>query len=144
MTSPQLWFRLSDVLDLAEHAMGSSDHQHAPDDESQTGAPALIWIKDDGIYLASNGLPHQAPTDTDAPDSIVHVVYAHGRGHGTHWQYGPPLADDFVEYLPLTASFAGDGTSLIDELRAEHTATWLVITVASHTFSIDLADTGPS
>ncbi|MFF0532837.1 hypothetical protein ACFYT3_31240 [Nocardia amikacinitolerans] len=144
MTSAQLWFRLADVLDLAEHAMAATAHSLPPFEESAVGSPSLIWVKDDGIYLVSNGLPRQTPTDTDHPESSVHVVYAHGHGHGTHWHHGPPLGDDFIEFLPLTASFAEDGTSFIDVLRAEPTAAWLVITVSPNTFYLELADTGPS
>ncbi|MGY1947625.1 hypothetical protein [Nocardia asiatica] len=144
MTSVSLWFPLTDVLGLAEHAMNAPDHRHAPSDESATGTPSLIWVRDNGIYLVSNGLPRQAPTDTDPPDNIVHVVYAHGHGDGTHWHHGPPLGDDFIEYLPLTGSSAEPGTPLIDMLRDAGTAAWLVITVDPNTFSIVLTDTGPS
>ncbi|WP_217441594.1 hypothetical protein, partial [Nocardia barduliensis] len=90
------------------------------------------------------GLPRQARTEADPPDSKMHVVYAHGHGYGTHWNHGPPLGDDFVEYLPLTESFGEDGAAFIDTLRGPDTAAWLVITVYPNTFSVELSDTGPS
>ncbi|MGY2087856.1 MULTISPECIES: hypothetical protein [Nocardia] len=146
MTSATLWFRRADVLELAEHAMAAVGHSLPPFDESAVGSPSLIWVKDDGIYLVSNGLPRQPPTDTDHPASKMHVVYAHGHGSGTHWHHGPPLGDDFVEYLPLTASLGEDATPLIGLLRGTDTdtAAWLVITVEPDAAYVELRDTGPS
>ncbi len=144
MTAVSLWFPRTDVLGLAEHAMAATNHSLPPFDESGVASPSLIWVKDNGIYLVSNGLPRQAPTDTDPPDNKMHVVYAHGHGDGTHWHHGPPLGDDFVEYLPLTAPFAESGPSLIDMLRGPATAAWFVITVEPDTFSVDFTDIAPS
>ena len=147
MTTAHLWFRHADVLELAEHAMASPEHRTDPYAESGPGAPSLLWVKDDGIYLLSSGLPGQPRTDADHPDSKMHVVYAHGNGHGTHWHHGPPLGDDFVEYLPLTAPLGEDATPFIDLLRRADTdndAAWLVITVEPNAAYIELRDTGPS
>ncbi|MEU2042737.1 hypothetical protein [Nocardia niwae] len=63
---------------------------------------------------------------------------------GTHWHHSPPLGDDFVEYLPLTASLGEDDTALIDLLRDADTAAWLIITVHPNTFSVELCGIGPS
>ncbi|MBF6370284.1 hypothetical protein IU469_31940 [Nocardia puris] len=142
MTTVSLWFPRADVLGLAEHAMAATEHSLPPYDNS--GGPSLIWVKDSGIYLLSNGLPLQAPTDTDPPDNKMHVVYAHGHGHGTHWDYGPPFADDFVEYLPLTESSSQAGSALIDMLRDPAHPAWFVITVHADTFTVDLTDGAPS
>ncbi|MGN2634986.1 hypothetical protein ACTD5D_02085 [Nocardia takedensis] len=144
MTGAKLWFPRTDVLDLAEHAMAAAEHSLPPFDNTGVGSPSLIWVKDDGIYLASNGLPRQARTEADHPDSKMHVVYAHGHGYGAHWHHGPPLGDDFVEYLPLTESLGEDGAAFIDTLRGPDTAAWLVITVYPNTFSVELSDIGPS
>ncbi|MET7772043.1 hypothetical protein [Nocardia sp. NPDC005366] len=146
MTSAHLWFPRADVLELAEHAMAAPEHRRDPDDEFSTGLPSLLWVKDDGIYLLSSGLPGQPRTTTDHPDSKMHVVYAHSHGYGTHWHHGPPLGDDFVENLPLTEPLGEDATPFIDLLRddTDTAASWLVITVHPDAAYVELRHTGPS
>lgn len=141
MTSAHLWFRRADVLELAEHAIAAPDHRPDPYGESSTGSPSLIWVKDNGIFLVSNGLPCQPRTAADPPDNKMHVVYAHGHGNGTHWNHGEPLGDDFVEYLPLTTPLGEEAAPLIDLLR--DTAAWFVITVEPNGAYVELRDTEP-
>ncbi|WP_051030276.1 MULTISPECIES: DUF3085 domain-containing protein [Nocardia] len=145
MIKAPLWFRRTDVLELAEHAIAAPEHRQAYGDESPVGTPSLIWVKDDGIYLLSNGLPNQPRTDTDPPTNKMHVVYAHGHGPGTHWDHGAPLGDDFVEYLTLTEPDGDDSTSLLGLLRnPDDPAKWLVLTAQPDTVTIELSGTGPS
>ncbi|MFD6104201.1 hypothetical protein ACFWFQ_16210 [Nocardia salmonicida] len=139
MTSANLWFRRDEVLELAEHAITAPDHR--PDPESTTATPSLIWVKDNGIYLVSNGLPNQPRTAADPPDNKMHVVYAHGHGNGTHWNDGPPLGDDFVEYLPLTTPIGEEPTPLLDLLR--DTGAWLVFTIEPDGAYVELSDADP-
>lgn len=96
-----LVFPIAGVNELIDHAINSPDHTMAwqPDDEPQeVPAPQLMFVKDSGIYLMSNGLPR-----------ADEVVYAKG--------YDPTKADvwdkcqtavggdDFAEYLSVDDLF---------------------------------------
>lgn len=138
----QLWFQLSKVIDLAEHAMAATEHSRSPYDDPGPAVPSLIWVKDDGIYLMSNAIPGQ-PGEPGSPENMARIVYAHGHGSGTHWSEGEPLGDDFAEYIDLTDPTPGG--ALIDLIRT-YTAhdTWLVFTVSTHTFEMTFSPTGPT
>lgn len=100
--SNRLWFRLDDVLPLAEHAMACTAHRF-------TGAharglaplrPALIWTGTTaGDALASNGLPgwfgehgdvHTARARTWRRTSTGHLAVA---GRPDYWQAVLPLEE---------------------------------------------------
>ncbi|MEU2258450.1 hypothetical protein ABZ540_35390 [Nocardia xishanensis] len=141
-----LWFPLPEVLVVAEHAVAAPEHsQSLPEQLEGTPAqPSLVWVKDDGTYLLSNGYPRQ-PADPEDPEGPIKVVYAHGWGSGT----GPRIAstavggDDFAEYLPLHQPLTHH-TTLIDAIRnlADPQA-WMVITVESDTYHLRLTNDQP-
>lgn len=73
--------------------------------------PGLLLVKDDGIYLMSNGTPHQESFPEEK--TKVHVVYAHTFGplqgdlDSRSAQYDRIReavgGDDFAEFVPLSA-----------------------------------------
>lgn len=143
--SIDLWFPLQEVITLAEHAMAASNHSRCPyaDDEAPT-APSLIWTKNDGTYLWSNGVPRQRRDPTD-PDSDPLSVHALGWEPGTGPDIGltPVGGDDFHEYLDLTEQYSG-GHTLIGLIR-DYTADdgWLVLTAMRGRFEISLTTAAP-
>ncbi len=133
-----LRFELSDVVDLAEHAHAAPSHQAyggAP------AVPALIWVKDDGTYLMSNGRPALLDPATGKPHRTVH---ADGYGPGTenqlrHTEVG---GDNFAQTIQLTHNDArGNGPTLLDILRLHHRRgdRWLVLQVARDDFGLAFA-----
>ncbi|WP_433204699.1 DUF3085 domain-containing protein [Nocardia sp. CA-107356] len=139
MSVVRLCFPLSKVIDLAEHAMAATEHSRSPYDDPRPAVPSLIWVKDDGIYLMSNGIPRQP----GSPENTARIVYAHGHESGTHWCYGEPLGDDFVEYIDLTQ--ATDAGALIDLIRSYAALdAWLVFTVSTGTFEMTFSPTRPT
>ncbi|MBF6339818.1 DUF3085 domain-containing protein [Nocardia abscessus] len=142
MTSVTLWFPLSKVIDLAEHAMAAAGHSRSPYDDPGPAVPSLIWVKDEGIYLMSNGIPRQ-PGHPGSPAGMARVVYALGHGPETHWHHGEPLGDDFSEYLDLTEDF--DGHPFIELIRT-HAAMndWFSITVSPSNFAMMFSPTPPA
>lgn len=116
--------------------MAAAEHSRSPYDDPAPAVPSLIWVKDDGIYLTSNGIPASS-------QNTARIVYAHGHESGTHWCSGEPLGDDFVEYIDLTQ--ATDGAALIDLIRSYAALdAWLVFTVSTGTFEITFSPTGPT
>ena len=111
-----LYFDLEAVLRLAEHAAAAPEHaQSYSEADSKTPCPgALMLVKDEGVYLMSNGLPGPALDGS-------HVVFAHG------WTPDSPDDpsethlgdDDFAEHLHLTDPYVGSAT-LLDALRDTH------------------------
>lgn len=143
MSPVDLWFRVTDVVPLAEHAMTASEHAPAPYADPGPTPPALFWVKDQGIYVLSNGKPRQPPESAGRPGE-ARVVYAHGHGPDTHWYGGDPLGDDFIESLSLTEPTL-DGTTIIELIR-DYAARdgWMVITVFDDRFETSFSDTGPT
>ncbi|WP_181722926.1 DUF3085 domain-containing protein [Nocardia gipuzkoensis] len=142
MTSVTLSFPLSKVLDLAEHAMAAPGHSRSPYDDPSPTVPSLIWVKDEGIYLMSNGIPRQ-PGEPGSPEGSARVVYALGHGPETHWDHGEPLGDDFAEYLDLTEDF--DGHTLIELIRTYAARNgWLSITISPSSFDMMFSPTAPA
>ena len=143
MTRPHmrvdLWFPLPEVIDLAEHALAASEHRQ-PWGEALVG-PALVWVKDNGIYLFSNGLPQQPPTAEDPPDYVLHTVFAYGHGRDS---YHPnlPVSDHFAAYLELHEPYESD-PPLIDFLRSAVEERWLVIEWSAESYRFALSVTGP-
>ncbi|WP_020525184.1 DUF3085 domain-containing protein [Catelliglobosispora koreensis] len=140
----RLYFPLTEVLTLAEHAAAAPEHspsftQH---EDGKPGDPSLVWVKDDGTYLMTNGIPGLLH-DPANPESNV-VVYAEGWGTGT----GPDLnqiddigGDDFVEHIPLDERY-GEFPTFLEALRAYLKAgyAWLIIeSRADLTFDISMA-----
>ncbi|MBF6341302.1 DUF3085 domain-containing protein [Nocardia abscessus] len=142
MTSVTLWFPLPKVLDLAEHAMAAPGHSRSPYDDPGPAVPSLIWVKDQGIYLMSNGLPRQ-PGEPGTQEGRARVVYALDHGPGTHWIHGEPLGDDFAEYLDLSQNY--DGHTLIELIRTSAAVNdWFCITVSPRSFEMMFSPTAPA
>jgi len=119
----RLWFDLTTVLALAEHAAAAATH--APTDteraEDQTPTPALWWITypGEGSYLISNGLPGPAPLPGQ-PERGEACAYATGYGPATT---APTLThaglptDGFARLIAVTEPAA---TALLPALRLRH------------------------
>lgn len=86
-------FKASDIRPLWQHAKQSPKHitPYEPDREAQ---PGLILVKDQGVYLMSNGEPGLLKTGTKS--SHV-VVYAEGHN---------PDVDDFDDWYVGGDDFA--------------------------------------
>lgn len=85
---------------LVEHAIAAPKHGMGYGHEGPT-APCLILVKDDGIYLMSNGEPC-----LPGQDSVNHAVYAKGynpKTDGDVWDKCRDAVggDDFAEYMPV-------------------------------------------
>ncbi|MCP2323637.1 hypothetical protein HDA40_002144 [Hamadaea flava] len=110
-----LRFPLYEVLKLAEHAVTAPEHapSYNPDLAAQPPRPRLMWVKDDGTYMMSSGIPGPLH-DPANPESNV-VVYADGYGPGSRQDLGHIEEigrDDFIEDFPLDAPFSTDKTFL--------------------------------
>ncbi|MEV3965206.1 hypothetical protein AB0M34_30715 [Nocardia sp. NPDC050193] len=107
-------------------------------------APSLIWTKNDGTYLWSNGRPRQQRDPAD-PDSDPLTVHAVGWGPGTGPEIGstPVGGDDFHENIDLTETYPG-GHTLIGMIR-DYTDDegWQIITAMPGRFEISLTTTPP-
>ncbi|MEV6493479.1 hypothetical protein AB0M20_33395 [Actinoplanes sp. NPDC051633] len=123
-----LWFRLDDVLPLAEHAMscpthritGAQAHAAAP-----TG-PALVWTSSPVMdLLTSNGVPAWY-----GEHGTVHAAEAY-TWRDTSGRYGVSRRrPDDTGYLPLTRP-DGSPSPVLDLLRsARHNAhSWITIDI---------------
>ncbi|TDP28414.1 DUF3085 domain-containing protein [Nocardia ignorata] len=131
-SSFEFWFPLRQVLLIAEHAMATSEHSWPKGDTNKPNPvpPALVWAKDDGIHLRSNGLPWLLadPTEPDGPPLVVHAV---GYDNHSHFDFSGTAVggDDFVEYIDLTESF--DGVTLIEMIRY-HAAHGGILILTAH------------
>lgn len=115
-----------DLLALAKHAVENHKWQKEPytGDESGMGIPlarpekpALLLVKDQGVYLMSPFTIQDAPPEArsrvgSAGDSKLRIVYANGHDPKLHkdWWVG---GDDFAENLPGLPEMiveAGNGT----------------------------------
>ena len=87
-----LVFKLKDLQPLIAHALAAPRHKmgYATD---QKPAPALFLVKDEGIYLMSNGEPGLMAKGKNRHQ----VVYAAGHAPEDGWLGG----DDFAETLEL-------------------------------------------
>ncbi|MFF2205878.1 DUF3085 domain-containing protein [Streptomyces sp. NPDC058145] len=94
-----LHFPLHRVLAAAEHAASAPKHRLSYGETQAQAVPRLLWGKDGGTYLMSNGID---PTGTpDETGTHRHVVYADGWGPGTDAR-SILGGDDFSERLDLT------------------------------------------
>jgi hypothetical protein len=132
--SHRLWFRLDDVLPLAEHAMACTTHRIT---SAQTLAlaptvPALVWTGSPLMdILVSNGMPAwygERGTDHAAVAytwrHTVACTWRTTRRYGTAWRNGYDTA-----YLPLDV--ASNEPTVIDVLRdAWHTDRhWITVDI---------------
>ncbi|MEV0027832.1 hypothetical protein [Nocardia sp. NPDC050793] len=140
-----LWFPLSQVRVVAEHALAAPEHSQSLVEqfEGTPAQPSLVWVKDDGTYLLSNGCPRQ-PADPEHPEGPITVVYAHRWGPGTGGRIVSTAVggDDFAEYLPLHQTVTR-GTTLIDAIRSADPEAWMVITVEPDTYRLRITDAQP-
>lgn len=90
-------FTMSDLRPLIRHARESPEHRLAYG-ESGPGGHSLWLVRDQGVYLMSNGSPILPRGDEGSDSFDSRVVYASGYGPGSH-----VAGDDFVETLPLKA-----------------------------------------
>lgn len=105
----RLSFAGADLVPLIEHARHSKDHS-MPYGHGRK-EPGLLLVKDDGIYLMSNGRPGQS-AEKDATTKL-RVAYAKGYEalSGTPAQRSAQYdkiraavgGDDFVEFLGLSS-----------------------------------------
>ncbi|MFG2043959.1 hypothetical protein [Dactylosporangium sp. NPDC048998] len=96
----RLWFRLDDVIPLAEHAMACSAHK-ITDAQVRAGAPlrpALIWTGTATLdILQSNGEPAWY-----GKGGTIHAAEAHTWRHTATGSYGTANLDGYhTAYLPL-------------------------------------------
>jgi len=114
-----LFFPGSTVLELLLHARAAPEHTAGYLDNPKPG-PGLLFVKDDGIYLMSNGSPAQLVEDGATRRK---VVYANGyeppkspQGDFSDSQYNKIRdaggGDDFVEFLEASIfeALKGDGS----------------------------------
>lgn len=96
MSRAVLKFDAEAVGRLMTHASESTEWQHSPFEEGEP-RPALMLVKDDGIYVMSNGLPRM--------EQGSNVVYARNYDprKGDVWDRCREAVggDDFAEYIEL-------------------------------------------
>ncbi|MEV0297120.1 hypothetical protein [Nocardia sp. NPDC050710] len=143
MSSIDLWFPLAEVLPIAEHAIAAAEHSRPPYDEPTDAppVPSLIWVKDEGTYFRSNGIPAQLD-----PHREGHVVVSYALGwRESHIGLEDTAAggDDFAEYLELTAP-DDTGETLINLIREFTTQQgWLILTVEASTYTVAFSTASP-
>ena len=100
----KLKFKATDVAELVAHSKAAEKHR-APYGIGEP-VPGLFLVKDEGIYLMSNGQPTLPRKDGQKG---THVVYAQGfdpteRDRMEVWEDARAAVggDDFAEMLPLT------------------------------------------
>lgn len=95
-----LRFKKSDLQPLIEHAKNAPEH--VTDHSGEQLGPGLFLVKDQGVYLMSNGIPGHKRADGERHQ----VVYAQGLNPETdpdwydaaHYLCG---GDDFGELIPM-------------------------------------------
>jgi hypothetical protein len=138
-TAPtSIWWRLSDVIPLAEHAMAVPAHRltGAQVCAGDTIQPALVWTSDPtGDWLASNGVP--VWYDHDGTDHQAAACTWYHTASGVRGSPGQP--DPAAGFLPLTRRPPHPGRrahqpTLIDLLRkgARTGCHWFVLDTHPH------------
>jgi hypothetical protein len=125
----RFWFRLTEVLPIAEHALACSQHRitTAQTIAGQRLRPALIWTRPWGQEtLSSNGVPIWYGRYHD----VVHGAQAHTWWHQATNRRGTdeqPLPEH--RFLPLQQRHRDDRSPLITLLRegARRGRHWLVV-----------------
>jgi hypothetical protein len=100
--SHRLWFRLNDVLPLAEHAMACFTHRitGAQAAALAPSGPALVWTSTAVLdVLTSNGVPLWYGERGTTQTAEAHAWRDVSGRYGTAWTDGHSTA-----YLPLTSS----------------------------------------
>jgi hypothetical protein len=100
--SHRLWFRLDDVLPLAEHAMACFTHRITGAQAAALGpsGPALVWTSTAVLdVLTSNGVPLWYGQRGTTQAAEAHAWRDASGRYGTAWVDGHDTA-----YLPLTSS----------------------------------------
>lgn len=135
-TEPEtvLQFPLAEVIELVAHTLSCTDHieSYSQLEAGEPGVPALEWVKDDGTYLMSNGVPRLEGRD----GQTNRVVYAEGWGSGTHFEVGRTEVggDDFVEPIAMSEE-------ILLRLRQARAAglEWFCMSVTKDRFQVGLA-----
>ena len=126
--SYRLWFRLDDVLPLAEHAMACTTHRLTTAQALALAPlrPALTWTGSPMMdVLVSNGTPAWY-----GERGADHAAEAHTWRHPATNRYGTALVNGYdIAYLPLDMA-TGEST-VIDLLRkARHTDQhWITVDI---------------
>lgn len=108
----RLVFKGEAVRRCVEHARRSADWSMGYSDEERKREPGLLLVHDDGVYLMSNGVPHDTirrPMRKGKPATDgAFVAYAEGTDpteldFDEWWETSRELVggDDFVECLPI-------------------------------------------
>lgn len=140
MTSPRLWWLITDVLPLAEHALAVPKH-YLTGAQTCAGAatqPALVWTSDPaGDRLSSNGTPIWY--DADGNQHQIPAPTWHHPATGTVGSPGQP--DPAAGFLPLThhghTDTRGHRPPLIEILRRGRRT-------GAHWFVFDTTATNPA
>jgi hypothetical protein len=122
----QLIFSIKAVRALVRHAQSASEHSAG---YGKDPVPALMLVKDEGIYLMSSGVPVARPPlrESNGP------VYARGydpKKNSDVWEASRAAVggDDFVEVVPLDDALV----AMIDAKEAEA----FVVFVGPTTFEV--------
>ena len=92
--------RTPDLIALAEHAVAHHRWQRNPYEETQPREPALMLVKDEGIYLMSPFTSKDAPESARLKDGKrMAVVYAEDYGPDCDYIGGDDFGEN-VEGLP--------------------------------------------
>ena len=130
-----LFFQMGEVAPLIEHALSSTERkgtfaQNCDEKfqriENPVIPPGLIWVKDEGIYLLSNG----AMKEGETPKSSGLISYAlgyHPEKNSDVWENSRYAVggDDFAEAIEIDDFF-------MEHLR--RTDGYLYITVDENSF----------
>lgn len=122
----RLVFAKDDVMRVVKHSVEAKQHARGYGHKG-AARPQIILVKDDGIYLMSNGKPWDELPDSDPQRAFC--AYARGfdpkDDHENLWgkTYAAVGGDDFAEYLDLSpemtaAILAGEFITLVINVTA--------------------------
>jgi hypothetical protein len=118
----KLTFKNKDIVRCVEHACKASDHSRGFGDTSPP-RPSLILVKDDGIYIMSNGKPNDIVDWGDGDRSFVAYAKGYEADRAGVWDLcrNAVGGDDFAEYIPLDTALCTDileGSDLIIKITS--------------------------
>jgi hypothetical protein len=131
----QLFFDMAIVAKLIDHAEKSTERRGSVDEfhysrysDMAEVPPGLLWVKDSGICLLSNGKLQEGQTY----ESENLIVYAKGYdpkiNHEYQWMQDQAVGgDDFVEFIPM---------DWVREAVGDKTFGYFVIQVEGNKFGI--------